>query len=406
MPTLTDLSTIRDLCARYDFALSKGFGQNFIINPGICPRIAEAAGIGPGWGALEVGPGIGVLTEQLCKRADKVVSIEVDKRLPPLLEETMAGYDNFKLVLNDVLKVDLKALLAEEFGDKPVAVCANLPYYITSPILMRLLEEKLPIRNITVMVQKEAAQRLCAAPGTRDAGAISYAVAYYAEPKLLFSVQPGSFYPAPKVTSAVIRLDVRKTPAVQVPNGDEAAFFALIRAAFSQRRKTAANAIANGLHLPKAQVLTALQSAGLDERARPEQLTLEDYCALQKLRFNDRLNCTFDIAIYQNDWNIPKLLLQPIVENSIRHGIEPCTHPCLIEIKISELDEEALLITISDNGTGFDIGQLEEGGIGIRNVKERLSSYSPESTMEIQSSIGNGTCTTIKLKKVTEAVNS
>ena len=198
MPTLTDLSTIRDLCARYDFALSKGFGQNFIINPGICPRIAEAAGIGSGWGALEVGPGIGVLTEQLCKRADKVVSIEVDKRLPPLLEETMAGYDNFKLVLNDVLKVDLKALLAEEFGDKPVAVCANLPYYITSPILMRLLEEKLPIRNITVMVQKEAAQRLCAAPGTRDAGAISYAVAYYAEPKLLFSVQPGSFIPPPR----------------------------------------------------------------------------------------------------------------------------------------------------------------------------------------------------------------
>ena len=270
MPTLTDLSTIRDLCARYDFALSKGFGQNFIINPGICPRIAEAAGIGPGWGALEVGPGIGVLTEQLCKRADNVVSIEVDKRLPPLLEETMADYDNFKLILNDVLKVDLKALLAEEFGGKPVAVCANLPYYITSPILMRLLEEKLPIRNITVMVQKEAAQRLCAAPGTRDAGAISYAVAYYAEPKLLFSVQPGSFYPAPKVTSAVIRLDVREKPAVQVPNG-----------AFSQRRKTAANAIANGLHLPKAQVISALQAAGLDERSRPEQLTLENYCALQ-----------------------------------------------------------------------------------------------------------------------------
>ena len=135
--------------------------------PASAPRIAEAAGI-TGWGALEVGPGIGVLTEQLCRRADKVVSIEVDKRLPPLLDETMADYDNFKLVLNDVLKVDLKALLAEEFGDKPVAVCANLPYYITSPILMRLLEEKLPIQNITVMVQKEAAQRLCAAP--RHAG--------------------------------------------------------------------------------------------------------------------------------------------------------------------------------------------------------------------------------------------
>lgn len=280
MPNLTDLSTIRDLCVRYDFALSKGFGQNFIINPGICPRIAEAAGIGPGWGVLEIGPGIGVLTEQLCKRADKVVSVEVDKRLPPLLAETMSGYDNFKLVLQDVLKVNLKTLLAEEFGTKPVAVCANLPYYITSPILMRLLEEKLPIQNITVMVQKEAAQRLCAAPGTREAGAISYAVAYYAQPKLLFTVQPGSFYPAPSVTSAVIRLDVRRRPPVNLPDGREKAYFALIRAAFSQRRKTAANAIANGLKLPKAQVLEALRAAGLEERARPEQLTLQSYAAL------------------------------------------------------------------------------------------------------------------------------
>lgn len=280
MPALTDLSTIRDLCARYDFALSKGFGQNFIINPGVCPRIAEAAGIGPGWGALEVGPGIGVLTEQLAQRADKVVSVEVDKRLEPLLAETMAGYDNFKLVMGDVLKVDLAALLKEEFGDRPVAVCANLPYYITSPILMRLLEEKLPVENITVMVQKEAAQRLCAAPGTREAGAISYAVAYYSEPKTLFTVQPGSFYPAPKVTSAVIRLDVRKQPAVQPPNGDEAGLFRLIRAAFSQRRKTIANVVASGLNLPKPQVLQAIQAAGLDARLRPEQLTLQEYCSL------------------------------------------------------------------------------------------------------------------------------
>ena len=278
---LTDLSTIRELCARHDFALSKGFGQNFIINPGICPRIAEAAGIGPGWGALEIGPGIGVLTEQLAKRADKVVSVEVDKRLPPILAETMADYPNFKLVLEDVLKVDLKGLLASEFGDKPVAVCANLPYYITSPILMRLLEERLPIRNITVMVQKEAAQRLCAPPGTRQAGAISYAVAYYATPKLLFTVQPGNFYPAPKVTSAVIRLDIHDTPPVQVPGGDEAGFFRLIRAAFSQRRKTAANAVASGLNLPKARVLAALETAGLDPKLRPEQLTLADYCTLQ-----------------------------------------------------------------------------------------------------------------------------
>ena len=280
MPVLTDVSTIRALCAKYDFSLSKGFGQNFIVNPGVCPRIAESAGIGPGWGALEIGPGIGVLTEQLAQRADRVVAVEVDRRLPPLLAETLADYDNVRIVLQDVLKTDLKALLAEEFAGKPVAVCANLPYYITSPILMKLLEERLPIENITVMVQKEAAQRLCAAPGTRDAGAITYAVHYYAVPRLLFTVQPGSFYPPPKVTSAVIRLDVRKAPPVTVPNGDEAGYFRLVRAAFGQRRKTAANSIASGLGLPKADVLAALRAAGLDARARPEQLTLEDFCAL------------------------------------------------------------------------------------------------------------------------------
>ena len=273
---LTDLSTIRDLCARYDFSLSKGFGQNFIINPGVCPRIAEAAGLGPGWGALEIGPGIGVLTEQLARRADKVVSVEVDTGQQRLQAETMADFPNFKLVMGDVLKVDLAALLAEEFPGMPVAVCANLPYYITSPILMRLLEERLPIRSITVMVQKEAAQRLCAAPGTRQAGAISYAVAYYASPRQLFTVQPGSFYPAPRVTSAVIR-----HPPVQPAHGDEAGLFRLIRAAFSQRRKTAANAVAAGLNLPKAQVAAALQAAGLDPRLRPEQLILADYSALQ-----------------------------------------------------------------------------------------------------------------------------
>ena len=278
---LTDLSVIRDLCARYDFSLSKGFGQNFIINPGVCPRIAEASGIGPGWGALEIGPGIGVLTEQLAERADKVVSVEVDTRLQPLLAETMAGHPNFKLRSARLFKVDLAALLKAEFPGMPVAVCANLPYYITSPILMRLLEERLPIRSITVMVQKEAAQRLCAAPGTRQAGAISYAVAYYAAPELLFTVQPGSFYPAPKVTSAVIRLTLHDTPPVQPANGDERGLFRLIRAAFSQRRKTAANAVAAGLGLPKPRVTAALQAAGLDARLRPEQLTLADYCALQ-----------------------------------------------------------------------------------------------------------------------------
>lgn len=277
---LTDIAYVRDLCARHGFTLSKGFGQNFIVNPGVCPKIVEAAGIGPEWGVLEVGPGIGVLTRELARRAARVVAVEVDNRLLPLLAETLAGYDNVEIVMQDILKVDIAALIREKFAGMPVAVCANLPYYITSPILMRLLEEKLPIRQITVMVQKEAAERICAAPGTRQAGAISYAVAYYAKPQVLFSVQPGSFYPPPKVTSAVIRLEVHPEPPVPVP--DEAAYFRLVRAAFGQRRKTAANAISAGLGLPKAQVTAAMEQAGLPATARPEQLTLEQFAALSR----------------------------------------------------------------------------------------------------------------------------
>jgi 16S rRNA (adenine1518-N6/adenine1519-N6)-dimethyltransferase len=278
MPELTDLNTIRALCEKYDFALSKGFGQNFIVNPGVCPKLAGAAGVEADTGVLEIGPGIGVLTRELAARAKKVVAVEVDERLPPLLQETLAGCGNVQVVLGDVLKTDLHALLRAEFGGMRVVICANLPYYITSPILMKLLTDRLPVENITVLVQKEAAARLTAAPGSREAGAVSYAVAYYARPQVLFSVQPGSFYPAPKVVSSVIRLDVRETPAVSVP--DEAAFFRLVRAAFGQRRKTAANAVASGLQLPKGDVLAAVRAAGLDERARPEQLTLADYARL------------------------------------------------------------------------------------------------------------------------------
>ena len=280
MPELTDLSVIRTLCEKYDFALSKGFGQNFIINPGIPQKIVDVSGVDKRYGVIEIGPGIGVLTEQLCKRADKVVSIEVDKRLPPILAETMAEYENFKLVLEDVLKVDLRTLLAEEFGDKPVAVCANLPYYITSPIVMKLLGDRLPIESLTVMVQKEAADRLAAAPGTRASSAISCAVSYYATSKMMFTAAPGSFYPAPKVTSAVVRMEIRPTPAVQVE--DEEGYFALVRAAFGQRRKTAANAIASGLGLPKDKVIAAIEAAGFDARIRPEALTLEDFAAVQR----------------------------------------------------------------------------------------------------------------------------
>lgn len=280
MPNLTDISTIRDLCARYDFALSKGFGQNFIVNPGICPKIVEAAGIDKSWGVIEVGPGVGVLTKELALRANKVVAIEVDQRLPPLLAETLAEFDNVEILLQDVLKVDLAGLIREKFAGMPVAVCANLPYYITSPIVMKLLGDRLPIQNLTVMVQKEAADRLAAAPGTRASSAISCAVSYYATSKLMFTAAPGSFYPAPKVTSAVVRMDIRPTPAVQVE--DEDGYFALIRAAFGQRRKTAANAIASGLGLPKDKVIAAIEAAGFDARIRPEALTLEDFAAVQR----------------------------------------------------------------------------------------------------------------------------
>ena len=273
MPELTDLSVIRALCEKYDFALSKGFGQNFIINPGIPTKIVDASGVDKRYGVIEIGPGIGVLTKELAKRAAKVVSIEVDERLPPLLAETMAGVDNFKLVLQDVLKVDLKALIAEEFPGMPVAVCANLPYYITSPIVMKLLGDRLPIESLTVMVQKEAADRICAKPGTRACGAVSAAVQYYAEPEILFQVSRGSFMPAPNVDSTVIRLNVRPQPPVELKSEEH--FFRLVKAAFGQRRKTAVNSVSAGMGLPKAQVTAAMERAGIAPNTRAEQMTLE-----------------------------------------------------------------------------------------------------------------------------------
>lgn len=281
MPNLTDLKTVRALCERHGFSLSKGFGQNFIVNPGICPKMVEAAGIDRSFGVLEIGPGIGVLTKEAALRAAKVTAVEIDRRLLPLLDETLAEFDNIKIINDDVLRLDLAALIRQEFAGLRVAVVANLPYYITSPILMKLLEERLPVESITVMVQKEAAERICAQPGTRDAGAISLAVRYYAQPRILFSVSPGSFTPPPKVTSAVVQLVPQAQPPVH-PVSEER-MFAVIRAAFGQRRKTAVNAISAGLGLPKQQLQQAVALLGLDERVRPEQLTLEQMAALSDL---------------------------------------------------------------------------------------------------------------------------
>ena len=278
---LTNISYIKDLCQRYGFALQKSYGQNFIVNSGICPKIAEHAEVDENCGVIEIGTGIGVLTKELALRAKKVVAIEIDTKLLPLLEETLADFDNIKIINKDVLEVDLNALIKEEFGDMPVMVCANLPYYITSPIIMKLLEDRLPIENITVMVQKEAAQRICAKEGSRDAGAISLAVNYYAVPTVCFNVSPGSFFPPPKVTSSVIRLDVNKAPKVQPKS--EKNMFRLIRAAFNQRRKTFVNSVSSTLSMPKADIEAALVQIGENPMVRPEKLSLKQFSQLSDI---------------------------------------------------------------------------------------------------------------------------
>ena len=276
-PRLTDVGYIRELLTRHGFQFSKKLGQNFLINPSVCPRMAEACGADADSGVLEIGPGIGVLTRELGLRAGRVVAIELDDRLPPVLAETLAGMDHVSVVQGDCMKLNLHALLAEQFGDRPVAVCANLPYYITSPIIMNLLESRLPVENITVMVQKEAAQRLCAVPGTRQAGAVTWAVQYYAEAETLFTVSRGSFMPAPNVDSAVIRLTIRKQPPCEVK--DEKVLFRLIRAGFGQRRKTLLNSLA-AAGFTKAQITAALDAAGIAPAARAEELTLPQWAAI------------------------------------------------------------------------------------------------------------------------------
>ena len=278
MSHLSNIGTVKDILSRHGFTFSKKLGQNFLINPSVCPRMAEMGGAAPGVGVLEVGPGIGVLTYELAQRADKVVAIELDDRLLPVLDETLGDFDNVTIIHGDVLKIDLPKVIREEFQGLDVVVCANLPYYITSSIVMGLLEAKLPIRAITVMVQKEAAARICAAPGSREAGALSAAVSYYADPQVLFGVSRGSFMPAPDVDSAVIRLNIRPQPAVSPK--DEALFFRVIKAGFSQRRKTLMNSLTSGVALSKAQLAQALEQSGIKATARAEELTLEDFCRL------------------------------------------------------------------------------------------------------------------------------
>ena len=243
MERLTDISTVKDILSRHGFTFSKALGQNFLINPSVCPRMAEAAVQGDRVGVLEIGPGIGVLTKELLERAGKVVAVELDKRLLPVLSETLGAYDNLKVVNADVLELDLHKLITDEFGGMDV-------------------------------VEKEAAVRLCAEPGTRDSSAITVAVRYYCDPELLFHVSSGSFMPAPKVDSAVIQLHLHE-PVVQPKN--EATFFKVIKGAFAQRRKTVLNSLSSSLSLDKNAVRDILKAAGVEETARAERLTLENF---------------------------------------------------------------------------------------------------------------------------------
>lgn len=278
MLELTDIGTIKALLARHGFHFSKALGQNFIVNPSVCPRMADESGIDSESGVIEIGAGIGVLTAEIAKRAKKVVCIELDSKLLPILDETLADFDNIEIINADVLKTDLAALIEEKFGGMPVYVCANLPYYITSPVIMTLLESRLPLKAVTVMVQREAAQRLCAPVGSRLSGAVTVAVDYYAEARKLFDVSAGSFMPAPKVDSSVIRLDIREKPGIEV--SDEKLFFSMVHAAFSQRRKTASNSISSGTGIPKAVVAEAIERCGFPPSVRAESMTAEQLAAL------------------------------------------------------------------------------------------------------------------------------
>lgn len=278
MQNLSDISVIRSVLERHGFSFSKALGQNFIINPGICPKMAESCLCDENTGVIEIGTGIGVLTCELAKRAKKVVCIELDSRLLPILDETLSEFNNIEIINADVMKTDLHALIKEKFQGMEVVVCANLPYYITSPIITMLLESRLPIKAITVMVQKEAADRLCTPVGSRDSGAITVCTNYYATVQQLFNVSRGSFMPSPNVDSTVIRLEIRDEPAVKV--SDEKKFFKMVKAAFAQRRKTAVNSISAGMGISKQTVSDALSNCGLSQSVRAEKLSMQQLADL------------------------------------------------------------------------------------------------------------------------------
>lgn len=269
-PRIASRSVTLHILKAFGLHMSKKLGQNFLIDAGIVRGIVEAAEIEPGEKVLEIGPGIGTLTQGLAEAGAQVTAVELDKKLPAVLAETLKGYDNVRIVPGDILKVDIPQIM----GEGPFKVVANLPYYITTPIIMTLLERHLPIKSLVTMVQKEVAERMTASPGSKSYGALSVAVQYYTEPEIVLDVPPRSFIPAPEVDSVVIACRVRQQPAVAVR--EEKLFFRVVRAAFGQRRKTLANALRGG-GFPKEQVRDALEHAGIDLTRRGETLTLDEF---------------------------------------------------------------------------------------------------------------------------------
>ncbi len=288
MKTVITPGTTKDLLKQYNFKMSKSLGQNFLINEGILDEIISGSELTKEDGVLEIGPGMGALTQKLCESSGKVLAVELDKRLIPILNVTLFGFDNFKLINDDILKINLKEVLQENFGDKPAKVVANLPYYITTPIIMKLLEDKLNLRSITIMVQKEVGDRLKAAPGGKDYGALSVAVQYYSKPTQIAFVPPDSFIPRPEVDSVVIKLDILDKPPVELE--DEKMFFRVVKASFGQRRKTLLNALSSGdFGLSKEGIKQLLDSLGIDEKRRGETLSLQEFADIAN-RIKQNLN--------------------------------------------------------------------------------------------------------------------
>ncbi|QUH19190.1 16S rRNA (adenine(1518)-N(6)/adenine(1519)-N(6))-dimethyltransferase RsmA [Alkaliphilus sp. B6464] len=276
MDRISSPKKTKEIVQKYGFKFSKSLGQNFLIDQNILDNIVDGSNISKDDYVIEVGPGIGSLTQNIAEKSKSVVAIEIDKTLIPILNDTLKDYSNVEVINEDVLKLDLHKLINEKFKGNRVKVIANLPYYVTTPIIMKFLEERVPVQSLTIMIQKEVADRMQAKPGTKDYGALSIAVQYYCNPKILLKVPPSVFIPQPKVESTVIKLDILERPKVHVENED--LFFALVKDAFGKRRKTLLNALSTGnLKLNKDLLKDVLFSSGIDENRRGETLTIEEY---------------------------------------------------------------------------------------------------------------------------------